>query len=66
MTCEFCEKQPRGRREAPLPCMKRDPNKESVSVRVKGRGTDDDYYLCRECGHDWLHESGPDGYGWVK
>ena len=65
MTCEVCEKQPRGRREAPLPCMTRDPNQKSVSARFHGRGTDDSYYICRECGHEWMHESGRDGYGWI-
>ncbi|MCW0353996.1 hypothetical protein NB716_002790 [Pantoea ananatis] len=65
MTCEICEQQPRSRRSAPINCMKLDPNKEAVSARFHGRGTDDTHYLCKECGHEWMHESGPDGYGWI-
>ena len=65
MTCEVCDKQPRGRRSDPLPCMESDPNKEPFSSRVRGRGTDDAYYICRECGHEWMHESGKDGCGWL-
>lgn len=28
--------------------------------------TDEAYYRCRECGHEWLHETGSYGMGWVK
>lgn len=27
---------------------------------------DEAYYRCRECGHEWLHETGSYGMGWVK
>lgn len=64
MTCEACEKQPRSRRAAPLPCMIPDPDRKSVSGNFQGRGTTDDYYICSECGHKWMHESGNCGYGW--
>lgn len=62
--CEVCEKQPRGRRDLPLPCMKEDPDRKPVSARMYGRGTDDEFYICSECGKKWMFESGPDGYGW--
>jgi len=65
MTCEACEKQPKGRRDAPLPCMKIDASKPAVSARFHGRGTDDTHYVCRECGQEWMHEAGRDGYGWL-
>ncbi|SKA19337.1 hypothetical protein SAMN03097723_3518 [Pantoea eucalypti] len=65
MTCSACEKQPRGKREAPLSCMISHPTKQPVSARFHGRGTDDTFYLCKECGHEWMHEGGKYGYGWV-
>lgn len=65
MTCEVCEKQPTGRKAPPLPCMKPDPNKRSVGGRFHGRGTDDSFYMCSECGHEWMREEGKDGYGWI-
>ena len=27
---------------------------------------DEAYYHCRKCGHEWLHETGSYGMGWVK
>ena len=64
MTCEVCEKQPRGRKAHPIACMQLDPDKKAVSGRFMGRGTDDTHYICSECGEKWLHEGGRDGYGW--
>lgn len=64
MTCEVCEKQPRGRKAEPLPCMKLDENRPAVGGRVYGRGTDDSFYICTECGAKWMREEGRDGYGW--
>jgi transposase-like protein len=26
---------------------------------------DEAYYTCSKCGHDWLHETGSAGMGWV-
>jgi hypothetical protein len=26
---------------------------------------DETYYKCRACGHEWLHETGSQGMGWV-
>jgi len=26
---------------------------------------DETYYTCKQCGHEWLYESGSCGYGWV-
>jgi hypothetical protein len=26
---------------------------------------DEKYYKCETCGHDWLHETGSAGMGWV-
>jgi len=65
MTCEVCEKQPRGRKAAPLPCMKIDTSRPAVSGRYRGRGTDDSFYICTECGQKWMFEEGKDGYGWM-
>lgn len=65
MTCEVCEKQPRGKKDGPLPCMMIHPTKSPVSARFHGRGTDDTFYLCKECGAEWMHETGKDGYGWI-
>lgn len=64
MTCEVCEKQPRGRRAAALPCMKPDPDRKTVSASMYGNGTTDEYFICTECGHKWMRESGNCGYGW--
>jgi hypothetical protein len=64
MTCEVCEQQPRGRKAAPIACMRMDPDKPPVSARFVGRGTDDTHYICEECKHEWMHEGGRDGYGW--
>lgn len=36
MTCEVCEQQPRGRKAAPIACMRMDPNKPPVSARFMG------------------------------
>jgi len=65
MTCEICKQQPRGKKERALPCMQAHPTKKPVSARFHGRGTDDYYYICRECGHEWMYEGGKDGYGWI-
>ncbi len=27
---------------------------------------DEAYYRCASCGHEWLHETGSCGLGWVK
>jgi hypothetical protein len=27
---------------------------------------DEAYYRCKVCGHEWLHETGSCGMGWVK
>lgn len=32
---------------------------------MQGRA-DEAYYRCGVCGHEWLHETGSCGMGWVK
>ncbi|CAM6394699.1 hypothetical protein CJK43_002720 [Salmonella enterica subsp. enterica serovar Miami] len=64
MTCEICIKQPRGRRDKALPCMVSKPEKDRPYVSIQGRGTEESYYVCSECGHEWLHETGNCGQGW--
>ncbi|HBX2119011.1 TPA: hypothetical protein MJD06_04520 [Klebsiella pneumoniae] len=64
MTCETCEKQPRGRRQPPLECMQYLPEEQGEYIDINGRGTQESYYVCRECGHKWIHETGNCGMGW--
>ncbi|HBX7997770.1 TPA: hypothetical protein MIH04_19600 [Klebsiella pneumoniae] len=64
MTCETCEKQPRGRRQPPLECMQYLPEEQGEYIDINGRGTRESYYVCRECGHKWIHETGNCGMGW--
>ena len=28
--------------------------------------SDERYYTCDSCGHEWLHETGSQGFGWIK
>lgn len=47
------------------------PHANLVCTERKAIGTimgaaDEAYYTCKVCGHDWLHETGSCGYGWIK
>lgn len=64
MTCKVCAQQPRKRRDPPLPCMKLIPEEQGSYASFHGRGTEESYYVCTECGHKWLRETGNCGMGW--
>ncbi|KAB3392249.1 hypothetical protein F9005_07495 [Escherichia coli] len=64
MTCKVCERQPRKRRDPPLPCMEYIPEDQGKYASFHGRGSEESYYKCIECGHKWLHETGNCGMGW--
>lgn len=59
--CDLCESLTG---KTPLP-HKNLVHKENKSVNVPMGSVDDDYYACKTCGHEWLHEQGKLGYGWI-
>jgi len=40
--------------------------KDSKDVSCMLGTADEKYYTCSICGHDWLHETGNYGMGWVE
>lgn len=62
--CADCEKF-HGGRYTPAP-----PHLESMTgtkfVSSPVGASDETYYRCRNCGLEWLHETGTAGYGWIS
>jgi len=62
--CEFCTPLVGAKRGTP-------PHHHLVFQRserfqsIQGNA-DEAYYVCSICGHEWLHETGDCGMGWVK
>lgn len=61
-------KSARKKRKTPRgtwPCGVFQEDKERVFVEGSGGPADEAYYRCKVCGHEWLHETGSCGMGWV-
>lgn len=39
--------------------------KDGKRVSSMMGAADEDYYRCKLCGHEWLHETGSYGMGWI-
>ena len=62
--CEHCTELKRKNRG-------QKPHKFLVSTRYvpfsyEGKTANEHYYECSICGHEWLHETGNCGSGWVE
>jgi hypothetical protein len=62
--CEECRKQVGAGRGA-VPHARLVLTSERRVSSIMG-AADEAYYRCTSCGHQWLHETGSCGLGWVK
>lgn len=65
--CEDCQNlaDNSNRHTRPHKNLRVDPSKESRRVKSAMGSADEAYYICRDCGTNWLHETGTMGMGWV-
>lgn len=62
--CQECNELEGGGRHTPP--HKNLMHKDSKRVSSIMGAADEDYYVCRTCGHKWMHETGSCGMGWIK
>jgi hypothetical protein len=62
--CEACQKQSAAKRyDGPHSYLRRKSCKDVGSMVGSSCETE---YVCIKCGHEWLHETGSCGMGWVS
>jgi hypothetical protein len=66
--CKDCKhlSEEGSRRTLPHKNLGTDPKRQSKRIKSAMGSADEDYYICRKCGKEWLHETGNMGMGWVS
>jgi len=62
--CEGCQKLIGASRHTP-PHANLIRTGEKAFSSIMG-SADETYYTCKVCGHEWLHETGSCGCGWIE